>query len=230
MATSKNIMIKNKSKILVIITATILIVFSVYIHEHGLISTPVRYMDPQYAADFSNDKILMGASHNVFVGKVIQKIGTKERGIGPETQFSVEVIDNIKGNLKGIVTLDQEGGYENGAVYVVDDGTSSLKGSAINSYFLNPGSTYLFATRYSKKENWYTLNPYPTARELLSISVNNINDSQLKTLAEDDPRVQALKMAYPHEILLDADIKNSNTLNSYKSIQEKSIAGDKNNS
>jgi hypothetical protein len=188
----------------------------------------VKIIKPSYAADFSNDKALVGASHNIFAGKVMKQIGTKERGIGPETQFSVEVIDNIKGDLSGIVTLNQEGGYRDGVLYIVggdensDDSDILAPSHNKETYLLQAGSTYLFATRYNKEENWYTLNSYPAAKKLLSSDVN-MSKAALKDLAEDNWRVKALKSVYPKEILLDADVKNSNTLNSFKSISENII-------
>lgn len=173
--------------------------------------------DYQYAADFSDDKVLVGASHNIFVGKVVRQIGTKDLGIGPETQFEVDVIDNIKGDLKGTVTVDEQGGYENGTLYVVDDDTASTAKDG-SGYLLQTGSTYLLATRYNSNQDWYTLNSYPTASKLLS-SDANVPDASLVALAESDPRVQQLKAAYPNEILLDADVAHHNTLNSYASVQ-----------
>lgn len=166
--------------------------------------------DAQYAADFSDNKVLMGASHNVFIGKVVRQVGDKERGIGPETQFQVAVIDNIKGDLHGTVTVNQQGGYKDGVLYVVgEDGGGSL---------LQPGSTYLFATRYNEQQDWYTLNSYPAASKLLSSNAN-AQTASLKTLADNDSRVQQLKAAYPHEILIDADIAHNNTRNSFESVQ-----------
>jgi hypothetical protein len=173
----------------------------------------IQYIDLQYAADFSDDKVLVGASHNIFIGKVVKQAGTQERGIGPETQFEVEVIDNIKGSLKGSVTIDQEGGYKNGVLYVVKDDTST---KSDNPYLLQPGSTYLLTTRYNEKEGWYTINPYPTADKLLSSSVTDVD--QLKALAAKDSRVQALQVAYKNEIPLREDVKAGNALNSYQSV------------
>jgi len=177
--------------------------------------------DVQYVADFSNDKVLVGASHNIFIGKVVQSLGSKDLGNGPETQYSVEVIDNIKGNLQGNVTVDQEGGYVNGILYVIGD-DASLPQKDDTNYLLQPGATYLLATRYNQKENWYTLNSYPTASKLLS-SDSTMDYGQLKTLAEQDQRVQQLKVAYPNEILLDADVQHNNALNSYKSLSVRTI-------
>jgi hypothetical protein len=180
-------------------------------------------IDSEYAADFSNDAILVGASHNIFVGKVIAKSGTKERGIGPETQFQVEVVENIKGDLQGVVTVNQQGGTSNGVLYIVNGDTLSSTNYA-QTYMLEPGATYLFATRYSPEEAWYTLNPYPTARKALSFNPS-ITDTQIRELADIDPRVNQLKAVYPNEVLLDADVKHNNTPNSYVSVQAKIAAG-----
>lgn len=179
--------------------------------------TRIQYIDTQYAADFSNDAILMGASHNVFIGKVLAQTGAKERGIGPETQFSVRVISNIKGNLAGVITVDQQGGMKNNFLYIVQDDNLPTPTSNEDTYMLKPGSTYLLATRYNNKENWYTLNPYPTASKLLNTSPT-LTDNELSDLANSDARVQALKAAYPKEVLLEADVTHMNARNSFSSI------------
>jgi hypothetical protein len=69
-----------------------------------------------YVADFRDDKILMGASHNVFIARVTREVGTKGHEFGPETQFEVEVIENIKGDLSGTVIVNQQGGYETASI------------------------------------------------------------------------------------------------------------------
>jgi hypothetical protein len=163
-------------------------------------------------ADFTDDRALMGASHNVFVGKVLEQIGTKERGIGPETQFKVQVIENIKGELDGEVVVDQEGGYKNGILYIFGEGDGK-------SYLLQPGSTYLFATRYNKNENWYTLISHPAGKKVIS-SDGSMGQKQLKMTAQSDNRVIELKEAYKDEIPLDADVKNNNSLNNYEATKE----------
>jgi|GEM_PF-756571 len=185
-------------------------------------NTATSQISPIYVADFSNDDVLVGASHNIFVGEVIRQIGTVDIGAGPESQFEVKVLENIKGNLKGNITIDQIGGYKNGVLYTVENEDS--KSGANSKYLLQSGSVYVFATRYNKEQNWYTLNSFPTASKLLSNNAS-ISDADAKTLADSDQRVQQLKAAYPHEILLDADIKHNNTLNSYASIQATQVGG-----
>ncbi|MFZ3578668.1 hypothetical protein [Virgibacillus sp. DJP39] len=98
--------------------------------------------------DTSNPRKLVGFSDNVFVGKVIEQIGTKSLNGFPETQFKVEVLDNIKGDLKGTVTVNQQGGHEWNKIIIFE-----------GDKLLEAGNTYLFATRYLEREDWYTLVP-----------------------------------------------------------------------
>ncbi len=187
---------------------------SFYLNRVNNHSFSVVVMEAQYPADFSDDRVLVGASHNIFIGKVIRQIETKELGLGPETQFEVQIVDNIKGELKGNVIVDQQGGYKEGVLYVIVDDVSANKG---DSYLLVPGETYLLATRYNEKENWHTLNSYPTAKTLI-LGINpKMNEKQLQILFSLNSRIKALKEAYPKEVTIDADIRNNNTLNSYKS-------------
>lgn len=174
----------------------------------------IHHFEPLYVTDFSDDRKLMGASHNVFIAKVIRQTGNKERGLGPETQFEVQIVENVKGDLSGTVIVNQQGGYRNGELHLL----GSSEDYADESYLLQPGKTYLLATRYNPTEEWYTLNPHPAARKLLSGSALDI--TELKDLALRDERVQKLKEAYPSELLLGADVINRNTRNNYTPVQE----------
>lgn len=196
-----------------------LTIFGAALHNN-IIKLPIEAeMDVQYAADFRDDKILVGASHNVFVGKVIKQVGTKSLGFGPETQFEVEVIHNIKGDLQKKVVLEQFGGYENGILYLVHGGdvlgpdkTGVEKGDPL----LKVGSTYVFATRYNASENWHTISIPPFDKKLISEN-SKLSNSELKVLALKDPRVMQLQEAYKNEVLFDGDVKTNNTRNSYVS-------------
>lgn len=168
--------------------------------------TPVT-IHPLYAADYSNNQILMGASHNVFVGKIISQIGNGELMESPTTLFTVEVLSNIKGNMEGIVTVEQEGGYKDGVEYIVEDGAP----------FLDIGSTYLLATRYRAKDNSYTLNAHPNASKLLSDDPT-LTGTKLKALIDKDEKVKTLEAAYPNEELLEADVYHANTRNNFHSL------------
>lgn len=205
-------MIKKSSKVVALTSVLSIFAFGMALHNN-ILKLPIQTVtDPVFVTDFSNDQMLMGATHNVFVGKVLAQVSTKERGIGPETQFSVEVISNIKGNLTGTVLVNQEGGYKNG-ILVLAESSGIQHGDPL----LIPGKTYLFASRYSSEQNWYTLVSHSNARKVLSID-KSMNHEQLRLLAEKDPRVRQLQEAYKNEILVDVDISSGNTRNSYVSI------------
>ncbi|MBT2691317.1 hypothetical protein J7I93_24585 [Bacillus sp. ISL-47] len=108
----------------------------------------IRTINIDYVIDTSNPKAVLGFSDNVFLGKVIKQVGTKSLSTYPETQFEVKVIDNIKGELKGIVKVNQAGGDEGENLFLME-----------NDKLLIEGYTYLFATRYLKEENWHTVIP-----------------------------------------------------------------------
>ncbi len=180
-------------------------------------------IDMQFASNLADDRVLLGASHNVFVGKVVGRVNTRivpldSRFNIPITQFSVEVISNIKGNLQETVTVNQVGGYEGNSLFVVQGGDTFAPSSSINSsnYLLQPGDTYLFATRYNN--GTYDLWPYAGALTLIS-GTNTLSVDQLKAVASQNNRFIALQAAYPHEILWSYDVKDHDTRNSYQSVQ-----------
>src|SRR4051812_39981775 len=197
-------MIKNSSKIVALGSIIAIFAFGVALH-HNIIKLPIqRFSDPQDIVDFNKDNLLMGATHNVFVGKVIAQVGIKTRGAGPETQFAVSVVNNIKGSLAGTVKVDQFGGYENGVLYVMDSDSEGVPNSTETQghgdQLLVPGETYLFAARYNAIENWYTIVSHPNARKVIS-NDKNLSISQLALLAQKDPRVLQLQQAYKNEVL-----------------------------
>lgn len=174
----------------------------------------------QYAADFSDDRILVGGSHNVFAGKVVKQVGSEEYSSTPSTQFDVEVVKNIKGNLNGTVVVDQLGGYKDGVLYLVHDDTVTSDDIEGGTPLLTQGSTYLFTARYNEGKDQYTLITHPNGMKLISADAG-LEKARLEELVSRDEKVIALEEAYRHEILLDADIRHNNTRNSYQSLQEK---------
>ncbi len=186
-------------------TFSVLIVIGVYfateIHR-------VEIVDNVYAVDLSDDATLVGASHNVFIGKVVKKISEQPRRGVPETQYSVEVISNVKGELSGSVIVDQQGGYRDGVLYVIDASNDP------KTYMLEPGSTYVLSTRYNELNDWHTLIAYPAARKLVSRD-SGATVTSLEEMAETDSRVSELRSAYMRENLLQADHNNEKTYNSY---------------
>jgi hypothetical protein len=163
------------------------IVSSNTVSDHAELSTTINFAD---------DRILLGDTHNAFVGRVLRKIGNRHLPAtpGPSSQYEVNIISNIKGNLQGIVTVNQ---FE------------------FDTPFLQLGSTYVFATRYHRDEGVYIIVYYPYQYQLLTDDVT-LSDEQLKTLAENNDRVKALQVAYPNEEL-GSDIRDHMTWNSYAS-------------
>lgn len=167
-----------------------------------------------FPADYSDNRNLVGGAHNIFIGTVTEQTGTKARSVHPETQFEVEVIDNIKGGLKGKTIVNQLGGYKDGKLYVSEG--DMYKEESEKESLLQIGSTYLFTTRYNPNENWNTLLSYPSANKLLT---SREQDSEnLRELAREDDRVNELKEAYPNEVLIKADVVSGNAHNSFKDI------------
>lgn len=153
----------------------------------------ISYSDSVYPVDFSDDRILVGASDNVFVGEVLEETGTKDTGIGIETQFKVRVLKNIKGQLPQEITLDQLGGYSNGVLHVVDIEFGNEE--AAKEYMLQSGQTYILATRANKEQNWHTLISYPSAKSRIAEIVSKSEES-----FSSNERVQTLSAAYLHEV------------------------------
>ena len=108
----------------------------------------VETISQSNAIDTSDPRKLVGFSDNVFVGKVVEQVGTKSLNSIPETQFKVEVLDNIKGDLNGSVTVNQQGGHEWNQIVLFE-----------GDKLLEVGQTYLFATKHLESENWHTLIP-----------------------------------------------------------------------
>ncbi|MEH7379966.1 hypothetical protein V7138_05735 [Bacillus sp. JJ1533] len=136
----------------------------------------IRTMETNSVIDIYNPREVVGFSDNVFLGKVIKQVDTKSLNGYPETQFEVEVLDNIKGELKGTIKVNQQGGYEGEYLFLMEDDKLLVK-----------GQTYLFATRYLKEENWHTVIPVGG-----DIPFNN--DGEKKEL------IEKYKKAYKEEI------------------------------
>lgn len=175
----------------------------------------IQEIHPQYPADFSNDRILVGASHVVFVGKVVKQTGNVDFLETPSTQFEVEVIKNIKGDLSGLVTIDQLGGYKDGVLYIVREDTLLPENTKDDTAPLQPGSTYLFAARYNEANGQYVLITHPNALTLISSDVE-LDRFQLIDMATREEKITTFEEAYKNEVLLESDIQNNNTRNSYK--------------
>jgi hypothetical protein len=173
-----------------------------YVHKGELLSKsgkPSAITEYSSMPNYGDDSILLGDSHNVFVGKVVSIVGTRpaisgEIASAPSVQYAVDVILNVKGNVNGTVTVNQ---------------------FKITSPLVDVGSTYIFAARYNVKENWYISTIYPYDYQLLTDD-QGLTDNQLKILAENSDRIKGLQTAYPNEHL-GSDVRDNTTWNSYAS-------------
>lgn len=194
------------------------VIFAVTVIGSVAAAPRTSIISASYPADFSKDDILVGASHNIFVGKVLSQSGAKKLGSTPEAQFAVEVIRNIKGELSGEVTVNQLGGFEDGTLYMFERDLPFVTNTDSDTdYMLQPGQMYVLSTRYNADEHWYTLNTFPTARKLIRMNAE-LPTPAILSLIDHDQRVLELRGAYPHEAPLLADVANENARNSFAAL------------
>ncbi|MBZ5722931.1 MAG: hypothetical protein LAO03_21530 [Acidobacteriia bacterium] len=154
---------------------------------------------------WTDDRALVGRSHYIFVAQVKSDDGplTVTAGIIVNL-YSVRVLDNIKGELQGTVKLEQSR-YANGDSSKPDDP-------------LHVGATYVFATLFSVPQTSYILSAPPYDRKLITDDAS-LSDERLKGLASQDPRVLALRAAYPNEIISPVAHEFGLDWNNYESVK-----------
>jgi len=140
--------------------------------------------------DLSDDRNVLGFVHYLFVGKVIDQGESRKINVFTLNQYQVHVITSIKGNLQGNVS--------------------------IYSTSKQIGSTYIIGARWNT-DNLNLLIPQDDVTSLITDNAA-LSDEQLKSLAESDPRIVALRKAYPNEVPYNADVKSHTTYNSYQSL------------
>jgi hypothetical protein len=125
----------------------------------GTGSVGVVSVEVDYAFEPADERQLVGFATNVFVGRVVGEVGAEGAPVSgpgdrviPRTQFSVAVLENVKGDLSGKVKVSQTGGYDESVGRVV-----RIQGDPL----LKPGQEYLFATSYDQEEGWYTIAAQP---------------------------------------------------------------------
>lgn len=128
----------------------VLLISGVYVYFNFSHQKPeVMNASASYVTDIHDQRKLSGFSSDIFIGKVIEKSGNKQTGDIPETQFEVEVIESLKGEAAGNVTVNQQAGYDEDGHFFTIDGDKML----------TPGKIYLFATVYDSAHDYYTLVP-----------------------------------------------------------------------
>lgn len=108
------------------------------------------HVEVSYVTDFRDARRLVGFADNVFIGRVISQDKTHIRVDLPQTLFNVDVIHNIKGSLPSTVLVNQQGGFN------ADENTMVL---LENDPLLEPGKTYMFATKVDGDGAWHTAVP-----------------------------------------------------------------------
>lgn len=131
--------------------------------------------------DVTDDRLLVGFAKNVFVGRVTKKAGSDDSvssGI-PYTLFSIQVLENVKGNLDGAITVAQAGGYDPAAGCVMlMDGDELLK----------PGQDVLFVTRYDGRNRRH------------QITTSGYGDLRIGGRSQREALVQRFERAEKHQV------------------------------
>ena len=140
----------------------------------------------EWSFDQTDIRKVVGVSSHIFVGRVVAVVGNEgvpTSGPGnnsiPQTQFSVEVLENIKGELTGTVTVNQMGGVNDVGIIV------KLEGDTL----LEVGRTYLLATWYNSDSGWY------------SIVAEGYGNVQVENAQKWSREVERFQSAIEHQIL-----------------------------
>jgi hypothetical protein len=120
----------------------------VLLFDHPPKNPVIQSIQTSHAFDVTDSKRLVGWADNVFIGTVLEQSGTSDATGMLETQFKVEVSENIKGELQGKVTINQQGGYEGKNLILVE-----------NDQLLKEGESYLFISRRNEEQDWHTVVP-----------------------------------------------------------------------
>ncbi|WP_079509246.1 hypothetical protein [Mesobacillus jeotgali] len=136
----------------------------------------IQNLQASYAFDISDHNQLVGWADNVFVGKVIEAEGTSNEDGMLETQFRVEVAENIKGHLEGMIIVNQQGGYEGNKLLLVE-----------NDQLLKEGESYLFISRHNNQRKWHSIVPV-------------YGDILINNESHRDELIITFKSAYENEI------------------------------
>lgn len=134
-----------------------------------------------HAFDVTDDRMLVGFADNVFVGRVTKNVGPEgsaDPGV-PYTLFSVEVLENVEGNLDGEITVAQAGGYDPAAGCVM-----LMEGDEI----LKPGQEVLFVTRYDGRNRRH------------QITTSGYGDRRIGGRSQREALVRRFERAEKHQV------------------------------
>ncbi len=109
---------------------------------------------PIYELDPTDDRALAAYATDIFIGRVRHQTGAAGAPTSapgqelPQTQFAVEVLQRIKGQAAGVVTVNQVGGLDQQARQLM-----LLEGDAL----LRPGASELFLVVSVPERGWYQI-------------------------------------------------------------------------
>lgn len=179
----------------------------------------IRYLDWAANDDLATDTKLVGLANYIFAGKVLSRLDDGHTTI-PMTRFRVEVVLNIKGNLSGQIALSQPGRFsEDGSCIIIRrKGDPEYPGGCADA-ILRLGTTYLFIARYDKDTSSLQLLFAPQYDQTVISGDSGLDLGTLKTIAENNRRVKALKAAYPNELVPETDRRYHQDFNNYESLK-----------
>jgi hypothetical protein len=114
----------------------------------------VAIAQPFYSFDPSDDRALAAYATDIFVGRVLGQrgaIGAPTSAPGqevPQTQYTVEVVETIKGDAAGVVTVNQVGGV---------DAHSGQPMMLAGDAPLRPGTSEVFLTVGVPEREWHQI-------------------------------------------------------------------------
>jgi hypothetical protein len=148
-------------------------------------------MDPVFAFDIFDQKQLVGASENVFVGTVASTLGSQTLSGYPSTQFAVDVVSNLKGELAGSVVVNQPGGIDtetNELVLFEDDA------------LLEVGKSYILVSEYNTDNGWHTITPIAGHIELTDTEAEAVENAPNARGASLPPAVLQMQDSIAQEV------------------------------
>lgn len=181
---------RNAALVVVVVGSLGLLAAANLLHSFG----GVNYYAPQLTYNRSDIRAVAGVFSDIFVGRVVKKIGTQDGGGGPvSTLYSVIVVDSLKGDAKGTVTVRQLGGYHNFQWTVIEGDLGEVSPifdrKKLKESFLQPGETYLLVTSYSSEKDRYTMGWGPEPTRPLNID-SSATDAEARVAAAQDAYVK----------------------------------------
>lgn len=159
------------ASVIYLVVTTTSIRTQTWVSNDNATKQPLHVSNAEVAYSFepADTRQLVGFADQVFVGQVIEQVSEKGAQTSvpdhtfPRTQFSVKVLDNIKGDATGIVTVSQDGGYVEAAQTARSEATEPTRELILveGDSLLKPSKTYLLSTAYYPEANWYQIAAQP---------------------------------------------------------------------